>query len=277
MQDVLDVYYPNVDNPATIAGAWNFTAAPTKSGLGIPYYVTASYVGGKISVQASAPTSPAVGDMWFDTDAGAVAEVNDLTASVTWADVPIANIPTGTTSSTVALGNHTHSGMLTTSTADTRYGYGTTGPAVGSQYQYRWRSHATSPVNYFRQAGTGDIVRFIGSATAGATSGTKQVTITNAGGITATDDVTCDDVIPNATNTYNLGTSSLEWLNLYVTNIQIGSTSTTLTQKAAGVLGIEGYAAFKHASTSYTSAEITFSSGVTPTTQGANGDIWFKY
>lgn len=36
-------------------------------------------------------------------------EVNDLTASVTWANVPIANVPTGTTGITVAFGNHAHS------------------------------------------------------------------------------------------------------------------------------------------------------------------------
>ena len=230
--------------------------------------MTSTYTGGKISVQSGAPSSPATGDLWFDTDAGAVAEVNDLTASVTWANVPIANIPTGTTGSTVALGNHLHNSLyprinITTSTAG---------------YLDLNRASTGNNVLYVRQgAASGDICRFFYSPTASATSGTQQVTITNAGGIVATDDVTCDDVIPNATNTYNLGTASLEWLNLYVSNIQIGSTSTTLTQKAAGVLGIEGYAAFKHASTSYTSAEITFSSGVTPTTQGANGDIWFKY
>jgi hypothetical protein len=36
------------------------------------------------------------------------AETNDLTVAVTWANIPIANVPTGTTGSTVALGNHTH-------------------------------------------------------------------------------------------------------------------------------------------------------------------------
>jgi len=38
-----------------------------------------------------------------------VTEVNDLSSSVTWANIPIANVPTGTSGSTVALGNHTHS------------------------------------------------------------------------------------------------------------------------------------------------------------------------
>jgi hypothetical protein len=36
------------------------------------------------------------------------AEINDLSAAVTWANIPIANVPTGTTASTVSLGNHTH-------------------------------------------------------------------------------------------------------------------------------------------------------------------------
>lgn len=36
-------------------------------------------------------------------------EVNNLASSVTWANIPISNVPTGTTGTTVALGNHTHS------------------------------------------------------------------------------------------------------------------------------------------------------------------------
>jgi len=38
-------------------------------------------------------------------------EVNDLTASVTWQNIPIANVPTGTTGTTVSLGNHTHAAL----------------------------------------------------------------------------------------------------------------------------------------------------------------------
>jgi hypothetical protein len=43
--------------------------------------------------------------------AAAVAEVNDLSAAVTWANIPIANVPTGTSGTTVALGDHTHTGV----------------------------------------------------------------------------------------------------------------------------------------------------------------------
>jgi hypothetical protein len=38
-------------------------------------------------------------------------ELNDLTGTVTWANIPIANVPTGTTSVTVSLGDHNHSGI----------------------------------------------------------------------------------------------------------------------------------------------------------------------
>lgn len=38
------------------------------------------------------------------------AEVNNLGVAVTWANVPYANIPTGTSGSTVAIGDHNHSG-----------------------------------------------------------------------------------------------------------------------------------------------------------------------
>lgn len=41
----------------------------------------------------------------------AAAEVNDLSAAVTWANIPIANVPTGTSGTTVALGDHTHTGV----------------------------------------------------------------------------------------------------------------------------------------------------------------------
>lgn len=44
-------------------------------------------------------------------DITAAVEVNDLSAAVTWANVPIANVPTGTSGTTVALGNHTHTGV----------------------------------------------------------------------------------------------------------------------------------------------------------------------
>ena len=58
---------------ANVSAAGKFTmkgletsVAPTKSALGIPYYVTSGYVGGKISVQSTAPGSPTKGDLWFD-------------------------------------------------------------------------------------------------------------------------------------------------------------------------------------------------------------------
>ena len=38
-------------------------------------------------------------------------ETNDLSAAVVWSNIPIANVPTGTTGTTVALGNHNHAGV----------------------------------------------------------------------------------------------------------------------------------------------------------------------
>lgn len=67
---------------------------------------------------------------------------------------------------------------------DSRYAQiGTTTPS--SNYLYLVRSDANATL-YVRQGSTGDIAKFYQSATAGATSGTSQVTITNTGGITAT-------------------------------------------------------------------------------------------
>lgn len=44
-------------------------------------------------------------------------ELNDLSGAVVWANIPIANVPTGTTGSTVSLGDHTHA--VSTQTATT--------------------------------------------------------------------------------------------------------------------------------------------------------------
>jgi len=49
---------------------------------------------------------------------GGGSEVNDLSSVVTWADIPIANVPTGITGSTVALGNHDHSGVYLVDVVD---------------------------------------------------------------------------------------------------------------------------------------------------------------
>ena len=57
---------PTFTGTAVFAGA-SFSSAPTKSALGIPYYVSGGYTGGKITVSSSAPSTPANGDIWFDT------------------------------------------------------------------------------------------------------------------------------------------------------------------------------------------------------------------
>lgn len=57
------------------------------------------------------------GSAWEAIPAGG-AEVNDLTAAVTWTNIPIANVPTGTTSVTVSLGDHAHAGVYEPVDAD---------------------------------------------------------------------------------------------------------------------------------------------------------------
>lgn len=73
------------------------------------------------SVLASSINSQSATDGWVLTSDGAggsaweaipaIAESNDLTAAVVWADIPIANVPTGVSGVTVALGNHSHAGV----------------------------------------------------------------------------------------------------------------------------------------------------------------------
>ena len=60
------------------------------------------------------------------------------------------------------------------------------------------------------------------------------------------------------------------------TGIELGhATDTTITRTAAGKILVEGKGVIKHTSSSYTSGEVTFSTG--SASGGSSGDIWFKY
>ena len=79
-------------------------------------------------VIASSIDSQSATDGWVLTADGAgnsaweavavVSETNDLSAAVTWANIPIGNVPTGTSGSTVSLGNHTHDSITDTNLVD---------------------------------------------------------------------------------------------------------------------------------------------------------------
>jgi hypothetical protein len=82
---------------------------------------------------------------WEAVSAGA--EVNDLSAAVTWANIPIANVPTGTTSVTVALGDHVHEGTAIDATAVTD-GYVLTADGAGNAAWEAAASGAVEQLNY---------------------------------------------------------------------------------------------------------------------------------
>lgn len=75
---------------------------------------------------------------------GAGSEVNDLSAAVTWTNIPIANVPTGTSGVTVALGNHLHTGVYepvdATLVRDDDAGYNNTNWDTA----YGWGNHAST-------------------------------------------------------------------------------------------------------------------------------------
>ena len=207
-------------------------------------HITTGYTGSaRIYVQATTPSSPtpAKGDIWFNTGASTVGDADTLDGLDS---VDFARLGT------------------VTPTAD---------------YCYVTRSHSTGAVIYVRQAGAGDMARFFTNATSGTTSGSSQITFTNGGGITATGNLVGNHVRPNTTATYDLGSSTLEWQNLYVNNIHLGNTSRTLSTNSGDNVELENHCIAMHDDTTYESARITFSSTTIPTTQGASGDIWFKY
>lgn len=60
-----------------------------------------------------------------------------------------------------------------------------------------------------------------------------------------------------------------------VTSINIGNADSTLARDAAGKLSVEGKSIAMHTSSTYNSAEITFSTS--DASGGSSGDIWFKH
>lgn len=101
-------------------------------------------------------------------------------------------------------------------------------------------------------------------------------TVTGAWSFLTSTSTTMRHVNPQTTDTYDLGSSSLLWNQVWATQFEVANQDTTLSRLAAGVLAVEGRALIAHASATYTSSEVTFST-TTPTTEGANGDIWFVY
>jgi hypothetical protein len=92
----------------------------------------------------------------------AAAEVNDLSAAVTWANIPIANVPTGTSGTTVALGDHLHTGV-----------YGTAADVTANTAKVTNATHTgdvTGSTALTIAAGAVDIAMLSASGTADATT-----------------------------------------------------------------------------------------------------------
>ena len=134
----------------------------------------------------------------WDTPPTGGAEVNDLTAAVTWTNIPIANVPTGTTGTTVALGNHLHAGVyepaFSKNTAfNDNYGTASGTVAAGNHLHSgvydnysNWTVRADSGIDYFiSSAEVLDIAGGSGIQTATA-SGSVTVTLGTPTSITDT-------------------------------------------------------------------------------------------
>jgi hypothetical protein len=80
--------------------------------------VIASSINSQSSTDGWVLTSDGAGNTAWEAIPAAGAEVNDLSAAVTWTNIPIANVPTGTSSSTVSLGDHTHDSITDTNLVD---------------------------------------------------------------------------------------------------------------------------------------------------------------
>lgn len=115
-----------------------------------------------------------------------------------------------------------------------------------------------------------------GSAIWGGITGTlsNQTDLNSALGGKVDKSGNASSITPGTTNTYSLGSSTLYWLDAYVSSIHLGNVDTTLARLSAGQIGAEGKAILTHAG-SYTSGKITFSTSAA--TGGSNGDIHFQH
>ena len=86
--------------------------------LSPPAGVIASSINSQSATDGWVLTADGAGASAWEAVPAAGAEVNDLTAAVTWTNIPIANVPTGTTSVTVSLGDHAHAGVYEPVDAD---------------------------------------------------------------------------------------------------------------------------------------------------------------
>ena len=86
----------------------------------------------------------------------------------------------------------------------------------------------------------------------------------------------------NQNNDFTSGTYTPYKLQIGTTLIVLGSTidlghatDTTISRVSAGKLEVEGKPLIKHASATYNSGEVTFSTSAA--SGGSSGDIWFQY
>lgn len=107
--------------------------------------------------------------------ASASAETNDLSSAVTWANIPIANVPTGTSGVTVALGDHAHAGVYepvdTTIVRDDDAGYNNTDWDTA----FGWGDHASTYVPLAGGTLTGSLYFTETGAASGDTATLMQV------------------------------------------------------------------------------------------------------
>jgi hypothetical protein len=169
----------------TISGAMA-QAIVNKAVSGISGYTHPTHPGDDFSIDTGPLTGATViSDLDINVTTDTLGHVTDANAVVSTRNLTAADIGAASSSH-----SHTVANISDFNSAVSTYvGFGTTTPGVGDSYVYHWRSNASSPILYVRQAGAGPLARFLTSSTGGATSSTSQLEITNTGGITATGNI----------------------------------------------------------------------------------------
>lgn len=146
------------------------------------------------------------GSNWVNAVPSGGAEVNDLSAAVTWANIPIANVPTGTSGSTVALGNHTHDSiadinLVDKTAAEVITGHWAIPSTINTQNgDYTLVLLDASKTIHKVSGGSGETITIPANASVAFPTGTL-IAVENDGGGTLDIAITSDTLTSSADNT----------------------------------------------------------------------------
>ena len=255
-------------------------------------HTTTGYNSGNITVSATAPVSPAQGDIWFDTDAElAATTLGGLGLNTTDVNNQVDKVMRTQSNGYAYFGwINTVSGTATA--AEPARIYCSQDAFIRYMTASNFRTYVIAPYYLTKASPT-----FTGTLTGPSAEMTDLGLNTNPGEgdlrvggygimgsragsvVYVTNASTTGSVAINTGgvhgSTYNRAVFSNA--GVYIPGvINLGHASdTTIARNAAGKVEIENKPIIKHASTTYESGEVTFSTSAA--TGGSNGDIWFQY